>query len=346
MSPCKALWVVVLSVCVRICNALPSVPVATDPIVTTTTISTVLPSLVTIYSVVPATDDPNAISTITTTIDGQQTIVTAPDGVIAGSSTSTIISTISLTTTQVVVSTIGYSTVFGPDPVAATTPAAVASETAPTSPVTTTTPPSIPLVVSTTPPIEVISTSSTSSVIIGDTSTTSTSFSAPTTIATGVSSSSSSSASSSSGSLSTGAKAGIGVGVAIGVLGLIAASFFLGLRCSRRRRSRNNAHALPGPHSDAEEKNTFQAGRPYEETRTDRYAIDPLAGKNGYSRATTEAGSESGVKSHDRSSPVAPAYHNNDDLSALPQFKNNDMYVGVPTYMSGSKRWSMREFEK
>jgi hypothetical protein len=119
MSPCKALWVVVLSVCVRICSALPSVPVATDPIVTTTTISTVLPSLVTIYSVVPATDDPNAISTITTTIDGQQTIVTAPDGVIAGSSTSTIISTISLATTQVVVSTIGYSTVFGPDPVAA-----------------------------------------------------------------------------------------------------------------------------------------------------------------------------------------------------------------------------------
>ncbi|KAK7899808.1 hypothetical protein LTR67_003553 [Exophiala xenobiotica] len=343
MSPCKALWVVVLSVCVRICSALPSVPVATDPIVTTTTISTVLPSLVTIYSVVPATDDPNAISTITTTIDGQQTIVTAPDGVIAGSSTSTIISTISLATTQVVVSTLGYSTVFGPDPVAATTPAAVASEAAPTSLVTTSAPTPIPLVVSTTPPIELISSSSTSSLIISDTSTTSTSFSAPTAIATDASSSS---ASSSSGSLSTGAKAGVGVGVAIGVLGLIVASFLLGLRYSRRRRSRNDAHAPPGPHPDAEEKNTFQAGRPYEETRTDRYAIDPLACKNGYSRATTEAGSESGVKSHDRSSPVAPAYHNNDDLSALPQFKNNDMYVGVPTYMSGSKRWSMREFEK
>jgi len=48
------------------------------------------------------------------------------------------------------------------------------------------------------------------------------------------------------------------------------------------------------------------------------------------------------------SSPVAPAYHsnNNGDLSALPQFKDNDMYVGVPTYMSGSKRWSMKEYEK
>ncbi len=118
MSPCKARWAVALSLWISSCNALPSVPVATAPIVTTTTISTVLPSLVTVYSVVPATDDPNAISTITTTIDGQQTIVTSPGGVIAGSSTSTIISTISLTTTQVVVSTIGYSTAYGPDPIA------------------------------------------------------------------------------------------------------------------------------------------------------------------------------------------------------------------------------------
>jgi len=114
MSPHKALWVVVLSIC--LCNGLPSVPVATNPIVSTAIVSTVVPSLLTIYSVVPATEQSDTISATTTTINGQQTILTPSDSVVAGSVTSTIISTISITTTEAVVETIGYSTVLGPDP--------------------------------------------------------------------------------------------------------------------------------------------------------------------------------------------------------------------------------------
>lgn len=114
MSRGEALWAIVLSIC--LCNALSSVPVATNPIVTTATVSTVVPSFVTIYSVVPATEHSDTTSAITTTISGQQTILTPGGSVIAGSVTSTIVSTISLTTTEVVVRTIGYSTVLAPDP--------------------------------------------------------------------------------------------------------------------------------------------------------------------------------------------------------------------------------------
>lgn len=124
VSPYKAPWALALSICLCLCNALPSVPIATDPILSTATVSTIVPSLVTIYSVVPATDSPNALKTITTTVNGRETVLTTAD-VVAGSSTATIISTISLTQNQVVVSTIGYSTILGPDPAPVVSPASL-----------------------------------------------------------------------------------------------------------------------------------------------------------------------------------------------------------------------------
>lgn len=105
-----------LFVVARFCNAQASVPVATDPILSTATVSTVVPSLVTIYSVMLATDAPDFIQTITTTVDGQETILTTSGGVVAGSVTSTIISSFDVTTEQVVTNTVGYSTILGPDP--------------------------------------------------------------------------------------------------------------------------------------------------------------------------------------------------------------------------------------
>jgi hypothetical protein len=93
----------------------PSVPIATNPILTTVTLPTVSISLVTVYSVVPATDASPNVPT-TTFISGRPATLT-PTGVIAGSSTETIISTVSLTTSEVVVQTIGFSTILGPNPV-------------------------------------------------------------------------------------------------------------------------------------------------------------------------------------------------------------------------------------
>ncbi|OAG38779.1 hypothetical protein AYO21_06974 [Fonsecaea monophora] len=319
-----------LNIFLCFCIASPSVPIATDPILSTETIPTVIPSLVTIYSIVPATDAvPDTVTTITTTIDGQTTTVVST-GVIAGSITSTIISTISLTTSQVVVNTVGYSTILGPDPTPATTAPVVAPTTAapnPETPILTT---SSPLgEVPTSSNFEITSTLTTSSSISATSSSTaSSSSSSPLTSATGSDlSSQTSHSSSTSKGLSTGAKAGIGVGVALGVILLALLSFLLGQRYSRRRNenARNNA-SLTG----ANEKDIFLAGRPYEASGP---RLDALAGGKSYDMP----GSDS-VKN----------YANNSDLSALPPVGQGDepMYVGVPAHMSGSKRWSMKEFVK
>ncbi|KIX00788.1 uncharacterized protein Z518_09853 [Rhinocladiella mackenziei CBS 650.93] len=348
MSPCKALWVFALIVC--LCNALPSVPIATDPILTTETVPTVLPSLVTIYSVVPATDDPNAIATVTTTVNGRETILTTAGGVIAGSATSTIISTLSLTTSQVVVNTVGYSTVFGPDPTTPTTDPIVAPAATTSTPVTAPTTPSVTsngaLTTLTGP--SVTSSIGDTTVSLGSLTSTSAKPSPASPTAVGASGSTSSSPK----GLSTGAKVGIGIGVAVGVILLALLSFFLGQRYSRRRNGyASNTDNDPNAVA-AEEKDTFQAGHPYELTGSKHHPSDISTGKgHQYSRTTTEVGSGTesmSGKSYDMTTSGSPTNHNEtEELSALPQLRDDGpMYIGVPSHMSGSKRWSMKEYEK
>ncbi|KAK6364174.1 hypothetical protein LTS17_012443 [Exophiala oligosperma] len=352
MSPLTEIALWALAFGISFSNALPSVPVATDPIVTTSTITTAVPSLVTIYSIIPATDDSNALSTITTTINGQEVITISSGSVVAGSSTSTIVSTLTVTTTEVVVSTIGYSTVFGPDPeptaTPASTPATIPNSAAPTTPINDPATTSVPLGTSTTVSNEIVSSSgasTTKGAIETARVTSSTSSSALAAVATA--SGSSASSASSSPSLSSGAKAGIGVGVVIGVIGLIVISFFLGQRYSRRRRNEAISHSHTDSGGPDQEKDVFLAGRPYEETNPDQYAGGSTSGKHQSSPATTEVGSTSpGTKFADVPSPAVSSYHSpGGELSALPPLKDDDMYVGVPSYMSGSKRWSMKEYE-
>jgi cell wall integrity and stress response component len=317
-------------------TAMPSVPLATDPILVTATVSTVIPSLVTLYSVVPATDaTPGPASTITTTIAGQVTTLTSLE-VVAGSITSTIISTLSLTTTQVVVSTVGYSTIFGPDPTP--TPAESTSTTQSISSQ------SVP---STTPFQSTSTTSSstsTSSSESAHSATTSASESSSTSIAAGTSPSSHSSG------LSTGAKAGIGIAVALIVLVLVALSFFLGQRYSRRRNQRS---ANETDSEVIEEKEVFQAGLPYESTGKGGNSPTATMGKaHAYSINTTVIGSESpsvsGRSYEPPRSPPPNTHQDSSELSALPSIDDatDQMYIGVPAHMSGSKRWSMKEFAK
>ncbi|KAJ9603673.1 hypothetical protein H2200_011859 [Cladophialophora chaetospira] len=326
-------------------NALSSVPVATDPILVTATIPTVVPSLVTVYSVVPATDaTPGAATIITTTINGAVTTFTSTEP-IAGSVTSTIISTISLTTNQVVVSTVGFSTVFGPDP---TTPivSSISTTALPTSPTSSTV-----SSVSDTAATALSNDQTNSPVATVTRSSTATSSVSPTSTSTAVGANGSSTASSSSShakGLSSGAKAGIGIGVGIGVILLVGLSFLLGQRYSRRR---NNVAGAKRKEAAAGEKDTFQAGRPYETTGP-QYASPALtAGKShAYSLNTTAVGSGSpsvGRQSFDApNSPRRQSHYDDAELSALPPITKEDdqMYVGVPTHMSGSKRWSMKEF--
>ncbi|KAK4944141.1 hypothetical protein LTR10_016474 [Elasticomyces elasticus] len=360
MSPRKALWAVVLSIC--ICNALPSVPIATNPIVTSATVSSVVPSLLTVYSVVAATEHSDTASAITTTINGQQTIVTPTVSVVAGSITNTIISTISITTTEVIVETIGYSTVLSPDPVLSTTSpttsrlitntTVLSPSLSQTSSITISRTPTVPALVQTTSSTGIVSSSttipvssrhsSTSTQDIISTSSTALSTSPTASTLSGLSHSS-------SHSLSAGAKAGIGVGVAVGIIGLVIGSFCLGRRVSRRSKAESGANPNHSAPVIIEEKDTFQAGRPYEDTAPTNNGSGPLTPKNGYSGTATEVGSGSLNKdSFSTASPTMPAYqYNISGVSALPQLQDIDpMYVGVPSHMSGSKRWSMKEYEK
>jgi hypothetical protein len=124
INPCRALWVL-LSILSH-CNAQSSVPVATEPIVSAVTVSTVVPSLLTIYSVVTSTSTEDvavSIETITTTVNGvQTTLLSTATGeanarpVVVQTITNTIISTVSVTTSQVVQSTVGFTTILGPTP--------------------------------------------------------------------------------------------------------------------------------------------------------------------------------------------------------------------------------------
>lgn len=55
-------------------------------------------------------------------------------------------------------------------------------------------------------------------------------------------------------------------------------------------------------------------------------------------------------KSYELPGSGAHGSHNHNgisELSALPQVNDdNPMYVGVPSHMSGTKRWSMKEYER
>ena len=125
--------------------------------------------------------------------------------------------------------------------------------------------------------------------------------------------------------------------------------FLLGQRYTRRRGAdRDHANNMA-----AVEKDTFQAGRPYELTGSKRLPTEMSVGKmHPYSMTTAEtispAVSTSGRSYEMPGSSVSP-YSEPAELSALPQFDEKDpspMYVGVPAHMSGSKRWSMKEYEK
>ncbi|KAL6246093.1 hypothetical protein RBB50_007246 [Rhinocladiella similis] len=248
---------------------------------------------------------------------------------------------------------IGYSTVFGPDPEPAATPASTPATTpdsaAPTTPINDPATISVSPGTSTTLPNEIVSSSGASTTnrvsdVARVTSSTSSSALAAATTAAG----SSASSVSSSPSLSTGAKAGIGIGAVIGAIGLIIVSFFLGQRYSRRRRIEAAGHSHSESDGPDQEKDVFLAGRPYEETNLDHNTNESTTGKNQSSPAATEVGSASPERKFDDvSSPTMSSYHSpNGELSALPQVRDDDMYVGVPSYMSGSKRWSMKEYEK
>ncbi|EXJ60171.1 hypothetical protein A1O7_04323 [Cladophialophora yegresii CBS 114405] len=343
----RGFWALAVAVCLAFADAQSSVPIATEPILVTATVPTVLPSFVTVYSVVPATDAaPNQVTIVTTTIDGTATTITSA-AVVAGSVTSTIVSTISFTTSQIVVSTVGYSTIYGPDQTTAAVPSisetaistsAIAGSTAPiaSEPVSTTSSSyhTTSLTASTTPSLAATTSRNASSAsTIGDNNPSSTS-----------------TPSSHNGGLSTGAKAGIGIAVALLVILLVVLSFFLGQRCTRRR---NNISRVTPDEDSVDEKDTFQAGRPYETTGPHAASSAHTSDKtNAYSTNTTAVGSGSppvsGRSYHNPGSPPREHRYEDSELSALPPITNEDsqMYVGVPAHMSGSKRWSMKEFMK
>ena len=347
------LYALAINALLYLVDASPSVPVATYPILVTATVTTVFPSVATVYSVVPATDIPPT-PTFTTIIDDNGNTITMPTAV-AGSVTSAIIYTISLTTSQVVTSTLGFSTIFGPDsttPAASTsTPDAVPSaSTAPlTTPIISQTSTRTSFADQTSSLVTHSSSASTNSTSSANHSSTS-GVAGVAGVAGANSSSSSPSSVSSAKGLSTGAMVGIGIGVVIGVVFLAALSFLLGQRYSRRQNE--DDHSTP-KNEYIEKTVIFQAGRPYEMNDSDGLSPLPTSAKgHAYSMRTTVAGTESPPftgKSYDTSkSPRMNTSYDQPDLSALPQISQEDeqMYVGMPSYMSGAKRWSTKEFRK
>lgn len=121
VNTCNILWAL-LSFLV-LCNAQSSVPIATQPVVSDVTLTSVIPSLQTIYSVITTSSTeavPLSIATITTIVGGETTtIFSTVSGeanarpVVIQTITSTLVSTISVTTTQVVQSTVGFTTILG-----------------------------------------------------------------------------------------------------------------------------------------------------------------------------------------------------------------------------------------
>jgi len=142
------------------------------------------------------------------------------------------------------------------------------------------------------------------------------------------------------------------VGVAIVVIVLTILSFFLGQRYSRRHNVRARSTYDVPEKPVVSEKDTFHAGPQYELTASQRQPSELRAGKSPqFSMTTTEEGSSSestGGKSHDMGGGLVVHQQNiTGELSALPQFnKDENMYIGVPSHMSGFKRWSMKEYEK
>ncbi|KAL2404928.1 hypothetical protein ABEF93_008294 [Exophiala dermatitidis] len=354
---------------VHVCNAIPSVPVATDPILSTETVSTVVPSLLTIYSTVPGTGVPGEAQTITSTVDGQPTTITSVVGDAAASETSTIISTIYLTTTSEVVNTVGYSTVLGPDPVTSISDPATAITSSPTSTAPAETPTTTPTIA------ETSSTSSTSFAVVvpstTDTPLTTTSesstslssavlFASPTTSQPSASSSTSSSLQASSSAhpshshgLSPAQKAGIGVGVAIGVFLLAVAAFILGLHYSHRRTAKAAAKYDGSKSSGGEAKDDFLVGRPYEHMVAQSRSPNMSVRKDYQIPTEIHSVSSSSrlyeAQNAPSSPPLPPRSHQrvNGGYSPFPPAQEDEpMYIGVPAHMSGSKRWSMKEYEK
>ncbi|KAL2441932.1 hypothetical protein ABEF95_016895 [Exophiala dermatitidis] len=362
-----ALGALVLAVA-HVGNAIPSVPVATDPILSTETVSTVVPSLLTIYSTVPGTGVPGETQTITSTVDGQPTTITSVAGDAAASETSTIISTIYLTTTSEVVNTVGYSTVLGPDPVTSTSDPATAITSSPTSTVPVETPTTTSTIA------ETSSTSSTSFVAVVPSSTDapvtttpasstplSTVISAsPTTSQPSASSSTSDSLQASTSAhashspgLSPAQKAGIGVGVAIGVFLLAVGAFILGLHYSHRRTAKAAARYDGSKSPGGEAKDDFLVGRPYEHMVAQSRSPNMSVRKDYQNPTEVHSVSSSSrlyeAQNAPSSPPLPPRSHQrvNGGYSPFPPAQEDEpMYIGVPSHMSGSKRWSMKEYEK
>lgn len=121
INTCNVLWALLSFL--LLCNAQSSVPIATQPIVSDVTLTSVIPSLQTIYSVITTSSTEAvapSISTVTTVVSGETTtILSTASGeanarpVVIQTITSTLVSTISITTTQVVQSTIGFTTILG-----------------------------------------------------------------------------------------------------------------------------------------------------------------------------------------------------------------------------------------
>jgi hypothetical protein len=157
--------------------------------------------------------------------------------------------------------------------------------------------------------------------------------------------------SSSSHGLSSRAKAGIAVGVILGVAVLALLSFFLGQGYSRRRSGKSSKPRDESRSSITETKNSFHAGVAYEDTGS-KWPTMGSSGAKGHphSVATTEVGSpttSTSAKSVDTAPNPGIYYNSPPDISPLPQIgKDETMYAGVPAHMSGSQRWSMKEFEK
>ena len=111
---------VLLAAYALVVRAQNSVPVATSPIVVTTTVPTVVQSLSTSTSVSTSVSNADQVITQTTTgSDGSTTLIVSTAAGAGAQArilvTVTNVQTVDVTTNTVVVSTIGSTTIFGPD---------------------------------------------------------------------------------------------------------------------------------------------------------------------------------------------------------------------------------------
>lgn len=103
---------------VRGANAILSVPIATEVVVSTFTSVTVLESTNSVESAVTSISTQYDVSTTLTTIDGTVTPTTTTLGIEGAQLvelTSTLVAVVAVTSEAVMVSTVGFSTIYAPD---------------------------------------------------------------------------------------------------------------------------------------------------------------------------------------------------------------------------------------